>query len=283
MEYPSVPQTLQKGSQTNWDILLLDSAGAISPLVQHAASDTLIGWTGNRDRLLFMSNRGGPNGIWSLPFAADGHAGEPLQLLLDVGPMQPFGLSSRGSLLYCVSQTDMNVYTAEIDVDSGRLVSGPRQIDWPFEGFLSFPSWQEGDVPAEPRNGRAPHPVRAESRGEPGARDAFAPPRVIGQLGNSPIGPYRLPGINNWDLSFMKNFPGLRVADHDAEVQLRVELFNAFNHTQFMLVDNNFNASGVKFDSSGLLTNWTQANPNFGRVTRIREPREMQTAIRLTF
>ena len=40
----------------------------------------------------------------------------------------------------------------------------------------------------------------------------------------------RGPGINNWDLSIVKNTP---LGGETRSLQFRAEFFNAFNHTQF--------------------------------------------------
>jgi len=113
--------------------------------------------------------------------------------------------------------------------------------------------------------------------------NAFRPPAIIGQLGNAPKAPIRGPGLNNWDLSFMKNFAGLPWWNNEgATLQFRAELFNAFNHTQFQLIDTNFDIANPTIDSTtGALLSFEQNNPNFGQVTRIREPREIQFALKI--
>ena len=77
------------------------------------------------------------------------------------------------------------------------------------------------------------------------------------------------PGINNFDLAIFKNFKlreGLRF-------QVRSELYNAFNHTQFSAYD-----STARFDASG-----NQVNTQFGQFTAARDPRILQLAVRLQF
>ena len=56
---------------------------------------------------------------------------------------------------------------------------------------------------------------------------AYAPP-ADGRLGNSGRAPFRLPGVNQWDLTLAKSwsFP------HGVRLQLRADFLNAFNHTQ---------------------------------------------------
>jgi len=114
---------------------------------------------------------------------------------------------------------------------------------------------------------------------------AFKPPDVVGRLGNSAPGQFRGPGLNNWDLSFMKNFPGIPWWNEEgATLQFRAELYNAFNHTQFQYVDSGFSLTDEDIDpATGKLTNWTMNNINFGRVNTIREPREIQLALKISW
>jgi hypothetical protein len=54
-----------------------------------------------------------------------------------------------------------------------------------------------------------------------------------GQLDPWPRTFLRAPGINNWDISIFKNFQ----IRNDVYLQLRLEMFNAFNHTQFASIN----------------------------------------------
>ncbi len=91
------------------------------------------------------------------------------------------------------------------------------------------------------------------------------------------------PGINNWDLTLQKTFS---VKDRMG-VQLRVDAFNAFNHTQFSGINStlnfanltNPNPTNLAFDSAGNLVN----KNGFGTVSGARDPRILQTVIRFTF
>jgi hypothetical protein len=70
------------------------------------------------------------------------------------------------------------------------------------------------------------------------------------------------PGINNFDMSFQK-ITAFRESMH---VEFRAELFNVFNHTQFLNPDGNI--------SDG---------PDFGRVKHTRDPRSIQFALKFAF
>ncbi len=97
----------------------------------------------------------------------------------------------------------------------------------------------------------------------------FARP-AVNDAGNSPKDVFRLPGINNWDISLFKNFP-FKSEKH--QIQFRTELYNAFNHTQFSAVD-----SQARFDPAG-----NQTNARMGQVTGARSARVIQFALAYRF
>lgn len=90
--------------------------------------------------------------------------------------------------------------------------------------------------------------------------DAFvAAPQFT--LGNAPRFPLHAPGINNWDLSIIRNFKfGERYT-----LQFIGQLFNAFNHP-------NYNAP-----------NTTIGNVNYGKITGAQSSRVTEFAIRIFF
>jgi hypothetical protein len=100
--------------------------------------------------------------------------------------------------------------------------------------------------------------------------EAFARP-ARGDFGNAPKDVFRLPGINNWDFTFLKKIP--LGATEGRYVQLRWEMYNALNHAQFRGVD-----TGARFDVNG-----NQVNSRFGQAISARFPRVMQAALHLYF
>jgi hypothetical protein len=79
-----------------------------------------------------------------------------------------------------------------------------------------------------------------------------------------------LPGLNNWDLTFLKRIP---LGSEQRSLQFRCEMYNAFNHTQYLGVD-----SAARFDVAG-----NQVNQRFGQVTSTRLPRIMQFGLHFYF
>ncbi len=95
---------------------------------------------------------------------------------------------------------------------------------------------------------------------------AFALP-AVGTYGNAPRTVIRGPGVNNWDAAVFKNLP---VVKEHFKLQLRAELYNVFNHTQFTAWD-----TTARFDPAG-----NQVNSAFGRATAAAAPRIIQFSLR---
>jgi hypothetical protein len=99
---------------------------------------------------------------------------------------------------------------------------------------------------------------------------AFAVP-AKGTYGNAAINSFRGPGINNWDLTLMKN---IRLGKNEARnLRIKCEAYNVFNHTQFATVN-----TAARFDATG-----AQTNGQLGQVTSTRAPRVLQLSADLTF
>jgi hypothetical protein len=113
---------------------------------------------------------------------------------------------------------------------------------------------------------------------------AFSAPGVGSNGLESPRVYMNLPPINNLDLSLSKSFPfgGKR------RLEVRLDAFNALNHTQFSSVNTTANFSGLSdpttiinlpYNSAGVLTNLN----GFGTVSGVRNPRQLQLMTRFTF
>ena len=83
----------------------------------------------------------------------------------------------------------------------------------------------------------------------------------LGQLGTANKRYFHGPGIDNWDLSLLKD---LKLTESKS-LQFRFEFFNVFNHAQFLNPSGNINSS------------------NFGVVTQARDPRIGQVALKFLF
>ena len=162
----------------------------------------------------------------------------------------------------------------------GRSTQGPAAKllgGWNFSTIVDMTTgaWRRVTTSTDTSNtnyGVMPDRI-CDPRDEPGGRSrlqwfnvsCFAQP-AFGKFGNSPLGVYEDPGLNNWNMAFSKStvigFP-----NEAARVEFRADLFNAFNHTQW-----------------GNATNTTlPSNVNAGRITSTRPPRQMQFSLSFHF
>jgi hypothetical protein len=177
-----------------------------------------------------------------------------------------------------------------IDLPSGsKLVKAPGTkwvLDgWQFSGVTTFANGQLADVGLSTSDsfdfsgggetcgvvqlGDAKLPRGQRTADQWFNTSVFRRPSGRGDLGNNcNNAKFRLPGFNNHDLSLFKNFP----IREGKKLQLRWEMYNAFNHTQFSTVNTtaSFNPQGVP-------------SANFGKVTAARTERRMQLSLRFTF
>ena len=87
-------------------------------------------------------------------------------------------------------------------------------------------------------------------------------PSLFGRYGTAPRTICCGPGLNNWDMSVLKNTQ----LTERMRMEFRWDIFNVWNHTRF------FNPDGNVTDGS-----------DFGRVKRAADPRLMQFALKLYF
>jgi hypothetical protein len=85
---------------------------------------------------------------------------------------------------------------------------------------------------------------------------------ALGTIGNAPRSICCQPGIDNWDVGVFKGFQ-LR---ERLRTEFRAELYNIWNHAQFYSVDGNI--------SDG---------PTFGLAQKVRDPRQVQFALKFIF
>jgi len=177
------------------------------------------------------------------------------------------------------------------------IISGP-----PFELAVSIagigPSRVTGSYTEVPRFYFRGEP-RLNSNGVAIEPNAFVVPG-IGDGGPRPRQYLRGPGTNNHDVALLKNFlPG---SDSGRYLQLRVEMFNAFNHTQFNGIDfatnlavpagSGFATGNAVFNnySSAVITNNLRPAGSreplgryFGEYNSALTPRVIQLAAKLYF
>jgi hypothetical protein len=110
----------------------------------------------------------------------------------------------------------------------------------------------------------------------PDVRDPSADPvnrfgrPARGSFGNAGTRVLRGPGTNNWDVSIYRRIP---IHEGGRFIQLRIESYNTFNHTQFSAL-----STAARFDAQG-----NQVDPLFLNPTSARPARRIQAALRLNW
>jgi Tol biopolymer transport system component len=151
-DYP--PQEDSRGS----DIFLLSIDGSREiPLVEHPATDVLLGWAPDGQRVAFASDRTGTVDVWVIQVAEGKPQGSPELVMTDIGPnVVALGFTRQGSYYYGVENWVNDVYVATLDPATGKLqrpkklvshVAPDTSPDWAPDGqYLVYVS-QRGPLP----------------------------------------------------------------------------------------------------------------------------------------
>ena len=140
---------------TSRDIFLLATDGSRElVLVRHAADDHSPLWTPDGTGVLFLSDRTGATGVWYIPIEEGAPVGSPRVMLSNFGGW-PLGFAPSGALYYGRQTGFEELYTATLDLESGRLIDPPTPVaerfagsnvrpDWSPDGrYLSYFSWRD--------------------------------------------------------------------------------------------------------------------------------------------
>jgi serine/threonine protein kinase len=133
----------QGGKESLFDIHRVSTGGVETGLIEHPANDSLIGWSPDRRKLIFSSDRSGKYSIWAVNVSDRGAEGEPQELRPGAGEIEPLGITEEGALYYRLEARSANVYTAVLDLASERTASPPKPVVTRFNGPYEYPNWSE--------------------------------------------------------------------------------------------------------------------------------------------
>ena len=110
-------------------------------VVTHPSNDSLTGWTPDGESLLFVSDRRGSRDLWSVA-VRDGKAkGEPNLVWRGLGEMEPLAVTAAGKLYSTTFTMGSDLYTANFDYTTGRLLTAPAAAVQTFVGSNLSPDW----------------------------------------------------------------------------------------------------------------------------------------------
>jgi Tol biopolymer transport system component len=136
----ALPQRPESGDHDIF-VLTLDGGREI-PLIQHPADDVNPDWTPDGKTILFLSNRTGTMGAWWIQVAEGNPQGTPGLAKPDLGPdLTAMGFTRNGSYYYGVHTEMSDVYIAELDLATGKLISAPSAATQRYVGSNSKPDW----------------------------------------------------------------------------------------------------------------------------------------------
>jgi Tol biopolymer transport system component len=131
----------REASQQRDIFTLAIEAGRETPLVQHAADDALMGWAPDGKSILFRSDRTGTRDTWLIEVSDGKPQGLPQLIKKDMGDIVPLGFTRAGAYYYEVSRTTREIYTATLDLGSGKVLSGLEPAARRFVGWNMAPDW----------------------------------------------------------------------------------------------------------------------------------------------
>jgi Tol biopolymer transport system component len=131
----------EEGSEER-DIFLLATDGSYEiPLVKHPANDCVLVWTPDGKRVLFASDRTGIMGLWVMDVIDGKPQGSPELIKPTTGPIWPIAFTPNGSFYYAVVNSMMDVYIAELDPATARILAPAIKVTQPFVGTNTSPYW----------------------------------------------------------------------------------------------------------------------------------------------
>jgi Tol biopolymer transport system component len=130
------------GGGTSGDLFVMTvDGGREDALVKHPADDALVGWSPDGNWVLFCSDRTGTRGLWMLPVTDGRPVGEPRLVKASIGRIAPLGLARDGSFYYADVKVASDIYTARIDLTSGKVLAPPAKAVQRFEGSNQNPAY----------------------------------------------------------------------------------------------------------------------------------------------
>jgi Tol biopolymer transport system component len=132
----------QQQDSGNRDIFLLAADGSREiRVVEHPADDQLLGWTPDGNHILFASDRSGSMSAWAIRVADGKPQGSPELVKPNIGQVLPIGFTRSGSFYYGLVIGTIDIYTAEFDPATGKVLTQPKNAVQRFVGSNSSPAW----------------------------------------------------------------------------------------------------------------------------------------------
>ena len=132
----------QKEKSIDYDISMMSTDGSEQiSLVKHPSNDILLGIAPDGRSILFSSNRDGTLSFYILKVTDKKPYGNPVLVNSGVGPVDPLGFTPEGFFYYGISRQWNDVYIAELDSETGEILSPSTKLSTPLEGLNKEPDY----------------------------------------------------------------------------------------------------------------------------------------------
>jgi Tol biopolymer transport system component len=111
-----------------------------TPAVVSPSHEILMGWSPDGRQLLFASDRGGTMGLWAQPMLDGRPTGAPRMVKPDLAPA-PLGVTSTGTLFLRASASEQDLFVANVDFDTGKVIGAPVSPVQRYVGTNRTPAW----------------------------------------------------------------------------------------------------------------------------------------------
>ncbi len=126
----------------NRDIVLLAADGSREVrLIEHPADDQLLGWTPDGRQVFFASDRSGTMSAWMVRVSYGLPQGSPYLVKPDMGQIIPIGFTPAGDFYYGLAIGTGDVYTAELDPATAKILTEPQIATKRYVGWNASPAW----------------------------------------------------------------------------------------------------------------------------------------------
>lgn len=121
-------------------VLAVDGSG------EHVVAASEVGeanphWTPDGRRLVFLSDRSGSTGLWSVEMRDGQAVGEPELIRPHTGPVMLLGFTTDGALAYQSPVPEQHLRVRTIDWTDGRFVDEGEPLTGRFVGYNHHPTW----------------------------------------------------------------------------------------------------------------------------------------------
>jgi Tol biopolymer transport system component len=116
-----------EGDNSSRNIYILAADGSYNaPLIEKPSNDVLLDWCPDGKDLLFRSDRTGTWDAWRIRFKEGKTAGPAVLIKQDLGAIEPLGFMRNGTFFFMSSYMGMDIYTARIDLRTGKVIEEPE-------------------------------------------------------------------------------------------------------------------------------------------------------------